>query len=58
MFYRLHFDGVSQKGVMFYMIGALLQFGKIGIVCLGDLPEEAYIFYSKTVAVFDAETVV
>ena len=56
MFHGLHFDGASQKGVMFHMIGALSQFGKIGIVCIGDSPEEAYSFYTKTVKVFDAET--
>ena len=56
MFHGLHFDGASQKGVMFHMIGALSQFGKIGIVCIGDSPEEAHNFYTKTVAVFDAET--
>lgn len=56
MFHGLHFDGASQKGVMFHMIGALSQFGKIGIVCIGASPEEAYALYTKTVAVFDAET--
>lgn len=56
MFHGLHFDGATQKGVMFHMIGALSQFGKIGIVCIGDSPEEAYSFYTKTVKVFDAET--
>ena len=56
MFHGLHFDGATQKGVMFHMIGALSQFGKIGIVCIGASPEEAYSFYTKTVEVFDAET--
>ena len=56
MFHGLHFDGVTQKGVMFHMIGALSQFGKIGIVCIGASPEEAYSLYIKAVAVFDAET--
>jgi hypothetical protein len=56
MFHGLHFDGASQKGVVFHMIGALSQFGKIGIVCIGASPEEAYAYYTKTVAVFDAET--
>ena len=35
MFHGLHFDGAAQKGVMFHMIGALSQFGKMGIVCIG-----------------------
>jgi hypothetical protein len=58
MFYGLHFDGSTQKGVMFHMIGALSQFGKMGIVCIGESPEEAYAFYTKTVAVFDRETAI
>ncbi|SRR5579871_313303 len=56
MFHGLHFDGSAQKGVMFHMIGALSQFGKIGVVCIGESREEAYSFYERTVAVLDAET--
>ena len=56
MFHGLHFDGATQKGVMFHMIGALSQFGKMGMVCIGASPEEAYCFYTKTIAVLDAET--
>ena len=56
MFHGLHFDGATQKGVMFHMIGALSQYGKMGVVCIGTSPEEAYSFYLKTIAVLDAET--
>jgi hypothetical protein len=56
MFHGLHFDGATQKGVMFHMIGALSQFGKMGMVCIGASPEEAYSFYLKTIAVLDVET--
>lgn len=55
MFHELHFDGVSQKGVMFHMIGALSQFGKIGLVCIGCSPQEAYLYYQKTIEVLDVE---
>lgn len=58
MFHGLHFDGAAQKGVMFHMIGALSQFGKMGIVCIGDSPEEAYSFYTRTLEVLNTETVV
>lgn len=58
MFHGLHFDGATQKGVMFHMIGALSQFGKMGMVCIGESPEEAYSFYTRTVEVLDAETAV
>jgi hypothetical protein len=56
IFHGLHFDGAAQKGVVFHMIGALSQFGKMGVVCIGESPEEAWSFYEKTIEVMDAET--
>ncbi len=56
MFHGLHFDGATQKGVMFHMIGALSQFGKMGMVCIGGSVQEAYSLYEKTIAVLDMET--
>lgn len=56
MFHGLHFDAASQKGVMFHMIGALSQFGKMGIVCIGESRDEAYAYYLRTIEVLDAET--
>ena len=58
MFHGLHFDGAAQKGVMFHMIGALSQFGKMGMVCIGSSAEEAYAYYARTIEVLDAETAV
>lgn len=58
MFHGLHFDGATQKGVMFHMIGALSQYGKMGIVCIGESAEEAYNYYLKTIEVLDAETAI
>lgn len=56
MYHGLHFDGATQKGVVFHMIGALSQFGKMGMVCIGESPEEAILYYQKTIEVLDAET--
>lgn len=56
MFHGLHFDGAAQTGVMFHMIGALSQYGKMGIVCIGSTPDEAVSFYVKTISVLKAET--
>ena len=56
MFHGLHFDSTTQEGVMFHMIGALSQFGKLGVVCISNSPEAAYALFEKTVAVLDAET--
>ena len=56
MFHGLHFDGATQKGVMFHMIGALSQYGKMGIVAIGASPEEAYNYFKKTIQILDVET--
>lgn len=56
MLHRLHYDGAMQEGVMFHLIGALSQFGKIGIVCIGSTPEKAIEFYDKAVDVLKLET--
>ena len=52
----LHFDGATQQGVMFHLIGALSEFGKLGTVCIGDSYTNAGKFYRDTVAVLDRET--
>ena len=51
----LHFDGASQQGVVFHLIGALSQYGKLGTVCIGDSHESARNFYRDTVTVLDRE---
>jgi hypothetical protein len=51
----VHFDGASQQGVVFHLIGALSQYGKLGTVCIGDSHESAQKFYKDTVAVLDRE---
>ena len=52
----LHFDGAAQQGVVFHLIGALSEFGKLGTVCIGDSRENAERFYRDAVAVLDRET--
>ena len=51
----LHYDGTLQEGVMFHLIGALSQFGKLGVICIGNSPERSKMFYDKIVAVLDKE---
>ena len=53
--YGLHFDGATQQGVVFHLIGALSEYGKLGAVCIGDSRESAEKFYRDTVAVLDRE---
>jgi hypothetical protein len=56
MLNELHYDGSAQEGTMFHLIGALSQFGKLGVVCIGSTPERAKFFYEETVRVLDRET--
>jgi hypothetical protein len=46
---ELQFNGAIQQGVVFHLIGALSEYGKIGVLCIGDTPETAYEFYERTV---------
>ncbi|MBL0357019.1 MAG: hypothetical protein IPP72_09090 [Chitinophagaceae bacterium] len=52
---KLMYDGVKQCGVMFHMIGALSQYGKLGLVCIAQNIEEAKAYYLKTVEVLNNE---
>lgn len=55
MLHDLHYDGTSQEGIMFHLIGALSQYGKLGVVCIGSTPEKARELYAKIVEVLDNE---
>ncbi len=53
--HHVDFDPFSETGAVFHMIGALSQFGKLGVTCIGDSPEQADEIYRKIVAVLDRE---
>jgi hypothetical protein len=53
--HALHFDQTSQQGVTFNLIGALSEFGKLGVVSIADSLEHASDVYKRTVAVLDRE---
>ena len=55
MLHELHYDGALQEGVMFHLIGALSQFGKIGVVCVGSSRERVKMYYDRTVEILDLE---
>jgi hypothetical protein len=55
MSHNLLYDGTTQEGVMFHMISALSQYGKMGVVCIGRSPEMAKEFLNKTVDVLEME---
>lgn len=54
--HRLHFDSSSQTGNVFHLMGALSEFGKLGLTCIGDSLQQAEDLYNKVVKVLDAET--
>ena len=41
----LHFDHARQKGVVFHMMSALSELGRVGLTGVGDSPEEAETMY-------------
>ena len=52
----LHFNGATQEGVAFHLIGALSEFGKLGVMCIGSTHERAEALYRRTVEVLDGES--
>ena len=50
---ELHYDGATQEGVVFHLIGALSEFGKLGLVAVGATPERAEALYARAVAALD-----
>ena len=51
----LHFHTANQTGVVFHLIGALSEFGKLGLMCVADSAEAAESLYRSTVEVLDRE---
>ena len=54
--HKIHYQPDSGTGVLFYMIGALSQYGKIGMTCIGNSAEQANELFRRTVAILDRET--
>ncbi|MCC5870194.1 MAG: carboxylate-amine ligase [Gammaproteobacteria bacterium] len=52
---RLHFDATRQQGIVFSLIGAMSEFGKLGVVSISDSPEHAQAQYRRAVAAIDHE---
>ena len=52
----LQFQHSTETGVLFHMIGALSQYGKLGVTCIGGSRAEADELYQRTVEIMDLET--
>jgi PGM1 C-terminal domain len=55
IYHDLMFDGTTMEGIMFHLIGALSEFGKFGVLCVGSTPEKAKEYYHKIIRVLDLE---
>eukprot|EP00011_Vannellida_sp_DIVA3-517-6-12_P013402 CAMPEP_0114617326 /NCGR_PEP_ID=MMETSP0168-20121206/7141_1 /TAXON_ID=95228 ORGANISM="Vannella sp., Strain DIVA3 517/6/12" /NCGR_SAMPLE_ID=MMETSP0168 /ASSEMBLY_ACC=CAM_ASM_000044 /LENGTH=582 /DNA_ID=CAMNT_0001828461 /DNA_START=51 /DNA_END=1799 /DNA_ORIENTATION=- len=44
----IEFDPETQTGVVFHLMGALSEFGKLGVTCIGNTVEGAHEIYQKT----------
>jgi hypothetical protein len=53
---QLNFNYRDETGVLFHMIGALSQYGKLGLTAIGNSHEEADALYQRALEVLEAET--
>lgn len=53
---KIQYQPDSGTGVLFYMIGALSQYGKLGMTCIGNSPEQADDLFRRTLELLDRET--
>lgn len=52
----LHFNAATQEGVVFHLLGALSEFGKLGILAIGNTRERALAAYTRSVEILDKES--
>lgn len=52
----LSYSPHTEVGTLFYMLGALSEHGRVGMVAIGNSREEAEEVYARTVATLDRET--
>ncbi len=52
----LHYSHNSESGVLFHLIGALSQFGKLGMTAIGNSRDEVERIYYRTLQILDKET--
>jgi hypothetical protein len=54
--HNLHFGQTRQTGVVFHMMSALGELGRMGLTAVGNSHEEAKAIYERAVAVLNEET--
>jgi hypothetical protein len=53
---KLHYNHATESGVLFHLIGALSEFGKLGMTAIGNSREQVDDLYRRTIGVLDRET--
>ncbi len=51
----LHYSHNSESGVLFHLVGALSEYGKLGMTAIGNTREEVEAIYGKTLRILDHE---
>lgn len=54
--HHLHFDSSTKTGTVFHLMGALSEFGKLGLTSIGNSWDEAEAIYNNIETVLDNET--
>lgn len=55
-FNKLHYNHHTESGVLFHLIGAVSEFGKLGLTAIGNSRDEVVDLYQRTLGILDAET--
>jgi hypothetical protein len=50
----LHYSARGETGALFYMLGAIAELGRVGMVAVGNSREDADAIFGNTVAALDA----
>ncbi len=53
---RLHYSHGTETGALFHMMGALSQYGKVGLTTIGNSREEADAIYASALEALDRES--
>jgi hypothetical protein len=53
--HSLHFDQTRQTGVVFHMMSALGELGRMGLTAVGNSHEDARAIYTRALTVLDQE---
>jgi hypothetical protein len=51
----LHYSHNSESGVLFHLVGALSEYGKLGMTAIGNTREEVEVIYGRTLRILGHE---